>query len=63
METLKDKTTIRLSQADRELLDKLSKALAYKLGKVDHVSQSDVFRYALRRVAELELKEGEADNG
>lgn len=58
-----DKTTIRLSQEDRELAEKLGKALAYKLGRVGHASLSDVIRYSLRQTAERELVEGGNANG
>jgi Arc/MetJ-type ribon-helix-helix transcriptional regulator len=49
------KTTIRLSDDDEKLLDQLSKVLAYKFGKAENVSHSDVIRYSLRLTAAREL--------
>ena len=54
-----DKTTIRLTRQDRILLEKLGQVLAYKLGKAKTASQSDVIRYSIRRLAELELSQAE----
>lgn len=50
------KTTIRLTADDINLIENLGRVLGKKLGKFDELSQSDVIRYSLRRVAELELR-------
>jgi Arc/MetJ-type ribon-helix-helix transcriptional regulator len=60
MQNQKKKTTIRLTREDEELLEKLGQALAYKLGKAGQASQSDVIRYSIRRIAELELNPAES---
>lgn len=58
-----EKTTIRLTKEDRELLEKLGHVLGRKLGKAGAASQSDVIRYSLRQLAERELGEGGMKNG
>lgn len=55
MPTKKKKTTVRLSEEDEQLISRLSKVLGYKLGQVAEMSQSEVIRYSLRRVAAQEL--------
>lgn len=58
-----EKTTIRLTKQDREILAKLGQVLGHKLGKAGTASQSDVIRYSLRQLAERELGEGGTKNG
>jgi hypothetical protein len=50
-----EKTTIRLSQEDKELIARLGRLLGYRLGKAEEMNQSEVIRYCLRRMADLEL--------
>ncbi|NWJ98483.1 MAG: hypothetical protein HXX20_22255 [Chloroflexi bacterium] len=55
MVTKKKKTTIRLSEEDEKIIEHLGKVLGYKLGKTEDMSQSEVIRYSLRKLAALEL--------
>lgn len=59
MPTKKKKTTIRLSEEDEQLIARLGKVLGYKLGQVADMSQSEVIRYSLRRLAAQELPSSE----
>jgi hypothetical protein len=55
MVTKKKKTTIRLSEEDERIIEHLGKVLGYKLGKTEDMSQSEVIRYSLRKLAAQEL--------
>jgi hypothetical protein len=50
-----EKTTIRLSKKDVELLDLLGEVLGHKLGKLEKMNHSEVIRYSIRTVADKEL--------